>query len=610
MDQLSRWLGRTGSLVLIATAVIGTLFGARQLELAVSNHQESLLRSQTLVTRVGAAAADVVGQPQGVLYGARAVPWQFQTNAKLQQNLTRAAAALAAQWHDAIAPRIERQALALNAAVKVMMAFAATGRIDAAKASNARDVGRASAQFQQLVTLADTRLARATGDANRLRSDATLATAFGASILLLVMIVLFNRARRRRDLAESERRATHEAEARLRALIDNGSDVIVVAAPDSTVLYEAGSLPSVFGEDAARIHGAKLSDLVEAADVPILLAVCAGARRTPTEVRVRHPEGPLRTCEIQATNVLEDPHWKGLVLHIWDVSDRKALELELRLAQKLEAVGQLAAGIAHEINTPIQYVGDTSRFLDNSFAELAGVLDAYAELLAAAQQDAVTPALLQRVEEAEETADVAYLRERVPKACERNIEGVEHVAKIVSAMRAFAHPSLESAPVDLNETIRNILTIATNEYKYVADVSTDLGELPPIVCNSSDVNQVLLNLIVNAAHAIADVVGDSDRRGSIGVRTWLDGDEVVIAVSDDGTGIAPEIADRVFDPFFTTKDVGRGTGQGLALSRTIVVERHGGSLTFDSRFGEGTTFFVRLPVGGAGADSVPAAAAA
>jgi PAS domain S-box-containing protein len=606
----SRWLGRNGGLVLIAIAVIGTLFGTRQLELAVSDHQEALLRSQALVTRVRAAAADVVGQPQGILYGARAVAWQFQTNATLQQNLTRAGAVLAAQWRDAVARRIRRQALAVNGAVKVMMALAARGRIDAARSANLRDVGPAMAQFERLVSRAEARLARQTGDANRLRSDATLAAAFGASALLLVVIFLLTRARRRRDLAESERRATHEAQARLRALIDNSSDVIVIAAPDSTVRYEAGSLPSAFGDDPARIDGARLSELVEPADVPRLLAVCAGGRRQPTEVRVRHPDGPLRTCEIRATNVLDDEHGQGVVLHIWDVSDRKALELELRLAQKLEAVGQLAAGIAHEINTPIQYVGDTSRFLDNSFAELSGVLDAYAELLAAAQQGSVTPALIHRVEEAEETADVAYLRQRIPKACERNIEGVEHVAKIVTAMRAFAHPSLESTPVDLNETIRNILTIATNEYKYVADVSTDLGELPTIVCNGSDINQVLLNLIVNAAHAIAEAVGDSGRRGSIVVRTSLDGGDVVIAVSDDGTGIAPEIADRVFDPFFTTKDVGRGTGQGLALSRTIVVERHGGSLTFESRFGEGTTFFVRLPAGASGVDALPAAAAA
>jgi PAS domain S-box-containing protein len=610
MNQLSRWLGRNGGLVLIALAVVGTLFGARQLELAVSDRQEGLLRSQALVTHVRAAAADVVGQPQGILYGARAVAWQFQTNARLQQALAGAAAALAAQWHDPVARQIKHQALVVNGAVKVMMSFAASDRTDAARFSNAQDVAPAAARFDRLVTLADARLARETGDADRLRYDATLATALGASALLLVVIFLFIRARRRRDLAESARRATYEAEARLRALIDNSADVIVVAAPDSTVLYEAGSLPSVFGDDPSRIHGARLSDLVEPADASRLLEACQGTRRTPTEVRVRHPDGPLRTCEIRATNMLDDEQWKGVVLHIWDVSDRKALELELRLAQKLEAVGQLAAGIAHEINTPIQYVGDTSRFLDNSFAELAGVLDAYAELLAAAQEGAVTPALIQRVEEAEETADVAYLRARIPKACERNVEGVEHVAKIVAAMRAFAHPSLESTSLDLNETIRNILTIATNEYKYVADVSVDLGELPPIVCNGSDINQVLLNLIVNAAHAIGDVVGDSDKRGTILVRTWLDGDEVVIAVGDDGTGIAPEIEDRVFDPFFTTKDVGRGTGQGLALSRTIVVERHGGSLTFESRFGEGTTFFVRLPVGGSGADAVPAAVAA
>ncbi len=615
MHRLPRWLGRNGGLLLVAIAVIATVFGSRQVELSVSGHKEVLLRSQTGIAQVRAAGSDVLGQPQGVLFGARAVPWQFQTSSRLQAALTRASAALAHQWRNDLSRRIELQAARLNSAVSTMMGLVSSDHLSAAKAANATIVGPAFAQFERLLTAANARLHSETAQANRIQSVATLGAALGSSAVLLAMILLFVKARRRRDIAESERRVLHEAEERLRALIDNSSDVVVVVSRDSTVLYEAGSLQPVLGHEPEQLHGCKLTDLVEPADAGTVLRLCATTHQEAVEIHVRHPDGRHRTCEIRATSLLEDPHWKGVVLHIWDVSDRKALELELRLAQKLEAVGQLAAGIAHEINTPIQYVGDTSRFLDNSFAEMMTVFDAYGELLAAAQQGTVTAELIRRVEEAEETADMAYLRERIPKACERTVDGVENVSKIVSAMRAFAHPgSLEPAPVDLNEAIRNVLTIATNEYKYFADVTLDLGELPAVVCNAGDINQVLLNLIINAAHAIADVVGESGGRGSILVRTRVDAGDVVISVGDDGGGIAADVADRIFDPFFTTKEVGRGTGQGLALSRTIVVERHGGSLTFRSVVGEGTTFFVRLPLettlGATDTVEPPAAAAA
>ena len=374
MDRVSRWLRRNGGLLFVAIAVIGTLFGARLLELAVSEHQEALLRTQTAVVQVRAAGSDVLGQPQGVLYGARAVPWQFQTSARLRAVLTHAADTLGHRWQSGISRRVQKQAATLNSAVSTMMGFLAAHRLDAAKSANETIVAPAFSQFDKLLTLADQRLRGEIAHANEIQSGSTLAAAFGAGALLLVMILLFIRARRRRDLAESERRVVHEAQARLRALIDNSSAVVVVVAPDTTVLYAAGSSASVLGREPDQLHGTKLTSFVEPADIGSLLELSAGSEPEPVEIRVRHPDGAQRTCEVRATSLLEDSHWRGVALHIWDVSDRKALELELRLAQKLEAVGQLAAGIAHEINTPIQYVGDTSRFLDNSFAELMTVL--------------------------------------------------------------------------------------------------------------------------------------------------------------------------------------------------------------------------------------------
>jgi signal transduction histidine kinase len=283
-------------------------------------------------------------------------------------------------------------------------------------------------------------------------------------------------------------------------------------------------------------------------------------------------------------------------------AQRERMEIELRLAQKLEAVGQLAAGIAHEINTPIQFVSDTSQFLSDAFGDLMPLVDRYAEVVDAARHGPVPPALLEAVAAAESLADLDYLRERVPPAWERSFAGIRQVAEIVSAMRTFAHPTTDKAPVDVNEAIRNTLIVTANEYRYVADVKTDLHELPPVICSASDLNQVLINLVVNAAHAIADVVADTVVRGGIHIRTRTDGDGVLISISDTGCGIPAEVANRIFDPFFTTKEVGRGTGQGLAIAHTIVTERHGGTISFTTEPGHGTTFDVRLPIG-AGAES-------
>jgi PAS domain S-box-containing protein len=291
--------------------------------------------------------------------------------------------------------------------------------------------------------------------------------------------------------------------------------------------------------------------------------------------------------------------------HAEDERDR--LETELRLAQKLESVGQLAAGIAHEINTPIQYVSSSVEFLDSAFADMATLHDTYAALRDAAALGDVDAQLLAGVGEAEEIADLEYLRERVPAALERSRDGLARVAKIVGAMREFGHPpTIGTAPVDVNAAVENTLVVAASEYKYVADLTTDLGDLPLVLSNGGDINQVLIILIVNASHAIADIVQGTEQRGAIDIRTRVEDDHAVITIADTGGGIPAAIADRVFDPFFTTKEVGRGTGQGLSIARTII-DRHDGTLTFDTRPGEGTTFTVCLPLKPADA---PAAAAA
>jgi signal transduction histidine kinase len=275
-----------------------------------------------------------------------------------------------------------------------------------------------------------------------------------------------------------------------------------------------------------------------------------------------------------------------------------AAEVELRQAQKLESVGRLASGIAHEINTPIQFIGDNTRFLQETFSTLRNLLEMYRAIVNAAAAGAVSPILVEEVQQAMDAADLDFLVEETPKSLAQTLEGVERVATIVRAMKEFAHVDRkEKSATDINRSLLSTLTVACNELKYVAKVETELGDLPPVVCNVSDVNQVFLNLLVNAAHAIDDVTKGTGQLGLIRVRTSLEEGAVLISIADTGSGIPEDIRDKIFDPFFTTKEIGRGTGQGLAISRSVVVDRHGGTLTFTSEVGKGTTFYIRLPLG-------------
>lgn len=274
-----------------------------------------------------------------------------------------------------------------------------------------------------------------------------------------------------------------------------------------------------------------------------------------------------------------------------EMKTRSQMEIELRQAQKLEAVGRLAAGVAHEINTPVQFVSDSVHFVRDAMNDLTRLVEAYRAALAGSPAAA-------RIADAEEEADLGYLLAHVPKALDRSIDGLQRLSTIVRSMKEFAHPDQkEMSAVDLNHAIQSTLTIARSEYKYVADVDLDLGPLPLVTCHGGDVNQVVLNIVVNAAHAISDRVAGRDTRGTIGVHTHQEGPTVVIAISDTGGGIPKDVQDRIFDPFFTTKEVGRGTGQGLAIARTVI-DKHGGELTFVTEMGKGTTFLIRLPIEG------------
>ncbi|MBI2297352.1 MAG: PAS domain S-box protein [Armatimonadetes bacterium] len=278
-----------------------------------------------------------------------------------------------------------------------------------------------------------------------------------------------------------------------------------------------------------------------------------------------------------------------------DVTAEQRLQLELGQARKLQAVGQLASGIAHEINTPVQFISDSVHFLRETCDAVDRLLPLYRD--AAARLDPGDP-LSVAIRAVDAEVDLGYLLDNAAPSFGRCIEGLARVASIVRAMREFAHPEQrQKSRADLNEALENTLVIARSEYKYVAEVETDFGDIPLVACHVGDLNQVFLNLLVNAAHAIADVVGESGDKGTIGVRTHLDGDQVVVEISDTGPGIPEAHRERIFEPFFTTKPVGKGSGQGLAIARAVIVERHGGTLNFETTGGRGTTFTIRLPIG-------------
>jgi two-component system NtrC family sensor kinase len=266
---------------------------------------------------------------------------------------------------------------------------------------------------------------------------------------------------------------------------------------------------------------------------------------------------------------------------------------------KLESLGRLAAGIAHEINTPIQFVSDSTYYLRNSFQDILLLVNKMFDFCKHCKTGVVDNEMLDIIERLREDLDFDYLETNVPKALDRTLEGCERVAIIIRAMKEFSHPTqMEMTSTDLNKVLSTTLTIARNEYKYVADVETNLKLLPMVTCHASDIGQVFLNLIINASHAITDKVANTNQRGKIRIASETYAGEVEFSIADTGVGIPETIRSRIFEPFFTTKEAGRGTGQGLSIAKTIVEQRHGGSIRFETQPGVGTTFFVRLPIEG------------
>ncbi|MFZ5444635.1 MAG: sensor histidine kinase [Myxococcota bacterium] len=387
----------------------------------------------------------------------------------------------------------------------------------------------------------------------------------------------------RRERAESERDAFFRTSADLLCIIDERLHFVQLSP----------SWTSSMGYAADALAGASVQTIIHPEDgerlAATLAAVRAMLRVNDFEVRVRDAHGTWRWVSWAIT---WDPN-RRLVFGIGrDTTAQREMARELAQAQKLEAVGQLASGVAHEINTPVQFVGDNVAFVRDSFSDLLGYLEAVDGVLTSTQRDSLA--------EAARKADLDYLRDEVPNSLAEAKDGLRRVAELVRALKEFAHPDKpEMEPADLNRAIERSLVLARGELKHVATVSTDFAALPPVRCHVGSLSQVFLNLLVNAAHAVEERARDEkdpawERR--ITVRTQLVGDEVLVSVGDTGTGIPEALRERIFEPFFTTKPLGKGSGQGLPLVRNVVVNRHGGRISLDTEPGRGTTFTLHLPL--------------
>jgi PAS domain S-box-containing protein len=426
--------------------------------------------------------------------------------------------------------------------------------------------------------------------------------------------VLFDAFNRMLDQVQASKQAVEAAheklarqsEEQMRAIVETAADGIITFAEDGTIDSCNGASCELLRATRNELVGSTFMQLIpDAAGVPwrIFLEKQLGddgaQKRGARQFDALRKDGSSVPLLISLSEFPTD-RGRGFTAILRDLTEYQRLHLELAQAQKLESIGQLAAGIAHEINTPMQFIGDNIGYLRDCIGQFTAVLDNYERLLDPDQPETSWEERCRQVAEIKRQTRFDFNREQIGQAIEESLVGVDRIIAIVRAMKQFSHlGSEQNVEVDLNDAIRSTATISRNRWKYVADLEMELDpDLPMLDCLSAEINQVLLNLVVNAADAIADKLGsEPETKGRITVRTKSDGEQVVVEVEDNGCGIPDQVRNRIFDPFFTTKDVGKGTGQGLAISHDIVVNKHHGSIQVESTTGKGTTFIIRLPLG-------------
>jgi two-component system, NtrC family, sensor kinase len=410
--------------------------------------------------------------------------------------------------------------------------------------------------------------------------------------------------------AKEAEQALRRSEELFRIITENRTELIALVDSKGNRLYNSPSYQAVLGYTPEELQATSSLDQIHPEDHSKVMAASGEAWRTGVggvlEYRMRHKDGSWKILESHAGVIRNaQGEMQHLLIVARDITERKRaetereqMEVQLRHAQKMESIGQLAAGIAHEINTPTQYLGDNIQFLKEGFADLNCVLRHYEELWRAAKEQRLTPDLLSQVEEAVQKHDAPYLMTEIPRAIAQSQEGVQRVTQIIGAMKEFSHPgAADKTPTDLNQAILSTISVARHEWKYVAEMVTDLDpELPLVPCLPGEFNQVILNLIVNAAHAISEPGASGGPKGVITISTRVSGEWAEVCIRDTGSGIPEKIREKIFIPFFTTKPIGIGTGQGLALAHGVIVDKLKGEIRFETELGKGTAFFVRLPL--------------
>ncbi len=416
------------------------------------------------------------------------------------------------------------------------------------------------------------------------------------------------------SLLEGKSLEVFQANQKLRDLADQ-TKAIVETAAEGIISYDRDGIIRSFNRSAERTfriqsaigkdirHLFLPQDSVESVLFPMCLKLDVEHEDTVNESCVLEPS------ELVAMRGTDTPFFAEVAVSrntrdnvtlftmlVRDLTSRKKLEARLGQAQKMESVGQLAAGIAHEINTPIQFIGDNIKFLQGAFEDLNALLDVFQELAEAVAKGRPADGLLQQISRQSEIVDLQFLRMEFPGAIQQSLEGIERVAGIVRTMKEFSQPASESkSSVDLNRAIENALAVSLNQYREVATVETALDTtLAPVFCLSAQINQCLLNILTNAFEAMAEHCEPGT--GRLRVTTRRDGESIELRFDDNGPGIPANIIQRIFDPFFTTKEVGKGTGQGLAFVYDVIVDKHDGTVHAQSSPGGGTTVVVSLPI--------------
>ena len=393
-----------------------------------------------------------------------------------------------------------------------------------------------------------------------------------------------------------------EAHKDAEVLIDSMSSILISLDENGFVSRWNPVATDVFGfssEDAIKMDFRKLPiQWNDYSKLEQAFSGCDQLSKTQLELQFKDASGTTRTLDTTICPILYDQTKRARLFLATDITRQKALQMQLDQALRLESVGQLAAGVAHEINTPMQYIGDNIHFVAESIRKLDSLLEMMPCMVDEETSDEQIAYYRKELSQSFKPSKVKSSLRQIPEALQDSIEGVTSVSNIVAAMKAFSHPgNEEKSKVCMNQILNSTITVAKNEWKYVADIETNFDEhLASIEGLASELNQAFLNIIVNASHAIGDRVDAEEiARGKILITTQNSGDDVIVTIEDNGGGIPMHVRDKIFDPFFTTKDVGKGTGQGLSIAHTVVSQKHGGDLSFSVKEGVGTTFSIKIP---------------